>query len=396
VVSVLASTAPGREVLVSQVRDLAPVLREQADRADQERRLPAETIAALAGAGVFRLRVPARYGGYQQDTRTLMEVGAALGRADGSVGWTASVYWIPGWMVGHFPDEVQDEVFADPDVRVCGTLSPGGMARPVDGGVVVSGEWGFITGAHHSQWQEIIAIQPLPDGTPMPIVALVPMADLRIVDDWHTSGMRGTGSVRTVAQEIFVPQHRVLPLPVVLNGQGSSAHYASSPIHRAPLLPVAAASSVGTALGLAQAARDVFLARLADRKLTYTDYPSQREAPITHVQVAEATMRIDEAEFHAHRLAALVDGKAAEAAEWTVAERVAARADLGAACRLAREAVDILAGASGASSLYQSVPIQRIVRDIHALNLHALINPTVNYELHGRILCGLEPNTQYI
>jgi hypothetical protein len=30
------------------------------------------------------------------------------------------------------------------------------------------------------------------------------------------------------------------------------------------------------------------------------------------------------------------------------------------------------------------------------VNLHALMTPETNYELYGRILLGLEPNTQYI
>jgi alkylation response protein AidB-like acyl-CoA dehydrogenase len=396
VVAVLASKLPDREELVGRVSELAPVLRKQAGWSEENRRLSDEVIEALAQAGVFRLRTPVHHGGYESDTRTLVDVGAALGSADGSVAWTASVFWIPTWMVGLFPDEVQDEVFATPDVRVCGTLSPGGMATPVDGGVVVNGRWGFITGAHHSHWQEIIAIQPGPDGVPAPIMAVVPMSDLQIVDDWHTSALRGTGSVSTVAEGVFVPQQRVMPLGAVLQGAGASQRNADSASYRLPLLPVASASSVGTVLGLARAARDVFLERLPDRAITYTDYPSQREAPVTHLQVAEATMKIDEVEFHAQRLAGLVDRKGVVGTPWTVAERALARADMGAACRLAKEAADILAAASGGTSIYNTVPIQQIARDVHAVNLHALMNPTTNYELYGRVLCGLEPNTQYL
>ncbi|HEX4812644.1 MAG TPA: acyl-CoA dehydrogenase, partial [Nonomuraea sp.] len=149
-------------------------------------------------------------------------------------------------------------------------------------------------------------------------------------------------------------------------------------------------------LGLARAARSVFLDRLPQRKITYTNYEEQATAPVTHLQVAEAAMKIDQAEFHAHRLSALVDGKTAGNDSWTVEERVAARADLGAVCRLGKEAVDILAAASGGSSIYTDVPIQRIARDVAGVNLHALMHPNTNAELYGRVLCGLEPNTLYI
>jgi alkylation response protein AidB-like acyl-CoA dehydrogenase len=295
-----------------------------------------------------------------------------------------------------FPDDVQDEVFATPDVRVCGTLSPSAMAAPAEGGVVVNGKWQFISGAHHAQWQEVIAIYAPAEGQPYPIMALVPMSDLLIVDDWHTSGQKGTGSVSTVAKDLFIPNERILPLPAILQGQSASKLNAKAPIYRVPLLPVASASSVGTVVGLGRAARDAFLRRLPNRKITYTAYESQRDAPLTHLQVADATLKLDEAEFHAHRLATLVDTKGVEGTEWKVEERARSRADMGAVIKLTKEAVDIFAAASGGSSIYLDVPIQRIARDMTAVNLHALMHPNTNFELYGRVLCGLEPNTLYI
>ncbi|MGW3359728.1 acyl-CoA dehydrogenase family protein [Streptomyces bungoensis] len=392
----LTADIPTRAHLVQRAGDLAPLLKKNAAQAEEDRRLQDETIEAIAGAGLFKLRVPKRYGGYEADTRTLVEVAAELGRADGAAAWTTSVYWIPTFMACLFPDSVQDEVFATPDVRICGTLSPSALAAPAEGGIVVNGKWGFVSGARHAHWQEIIAVQPTPDGQHLPVMALVPMSDLQIIDDWDTSGLRGTGSVSTVAQDVFVPQERVIPLPAILQGQYASQLNAASPVYRVPLLPVAAASSVGTALGLARAARDVFFERLPGRTLTYTAYESQAQAPLTHHQVAEATLKIDQAEFHAYRLADLVDAKGLAGEEFTLQERARARADMGAVVRLAKEAVDILAAASGGSSIYRDVPMQRISRDIQAVSLHALMNPDTNNELYGRVLCGLEPNTLYI
>ena len=60
---------------------------------------------------------------------------------------------------------------------------------------------------------------------------------------------------------------------------------------------------------------------------------------------------------------------------------------------LARSAALLLQEASGASSIHEDVPIQRIVRDVQALALHGILNPNTNLELYGRVLCGLEPNT---
>lgn len=390
------TAVPTRDELVSRASELAPLLRSNAPQAETDRRLTDETIAALTEAGLFRLRVPRRYGGYESDTRTVLDVAAEVSRADGAAGWTVAVHSIPAWMTCMFPDSVQDEVFATPDVRVCGTLSPTAMAAPAQGGVVIDGKWGFISGALHSHWQVVIAVLAPASGEPYPIMALVPMSDLLIVDDWHTSGLRGSGSVSTVAKNVFVPPERILPLPAVLQGQYASAANADSPAYRVPLLPVASASSAGAALGMARGARDAFLKRLPERKISYTAYDSQRAAPLTHRQIAEATLKIDEAEFHARRLTDLVDTKGAEGSAFKLEERVQARADMGATVRLAREATDILADASGGSSIYNDVPIQRFRRDLQAVSLHALMHPDTNNELYGRVLCGLEPNTLYI
>jgi 3-hydroxy-9,10-secoandrosta-1,3,5(10)-triene-9,17-dione monooxygenase len=388
--------APSRPELIQRAADLVPHLREKATWAEENRRLHPESIEAMDAIGIFKMRVPTRYGGYECDMRTLVDVLAQIGRGDGSAAWTVGVWSICNWLVGLFPDEVQDEVFATPGARVCGLLSPTGTAVPADGGFIVNGRWAFNTGSLQSHWNELVAMAPTPDGQQQPIMALTPMSDLEIIDDWHTVGLRGTGSVTTVARDLFIPQERVLPMGAMLHEQYATRLNANNPIYRGPLLLTACTSIIGTALGLANAAREVFFERLPDRKITYTTYTSQREAPLTHLQVAEAEMNIDEAEFHAHRAADLLDTKNVEGESWTTRERARVRLDASYACRQGKAAVDILNTASGASSIYNSVPMQRIERDIQTLNLHAILHPDTNLELYGRIICGLEPNTFYL
>lgn len=391
-----ATSAPPRAELIHNASALIPLLKSHAVWTGQNRRLHDETIEAMRAAGLFRLRMPARYGGHQCDSRTVVDVLVELSKGDGSASWVAGVNSITTWMASLLSDEAQDEIFTTPDIRLCGTLSPSGRCTPVDDGVMLTGRWGFISGALHSQWQVIIAMAPAPDGGLWPIMTAVPMESLQIVDDWHTSGLRGSCSVSTVAQDVFVPARRILPLPMVLSEQYASRTNAACPIYRTPLLPSASAMSVGVVVGLAIAARDAFFDRLPDRKITYTAYERQAEAPLTHLQVAEATMLIDEALFHAYRLADTVDSKGVTDTPWTLEDRARARADMGRACQLAKAAVDLLASASGGSSIYDEVPIQQILRDVHAINLHALMHPNTNAELYGRILCGQQPNTLYI
>lgn len=389
---------PSDQELVGAVAKLVPLLQSHAQWHEDNRRLHDEVVAALTEAGAYRLRVPARLGGLEADAGTVYEVISQLAQGDGAAAWNVSVHAMSAWMVGLFPDAVQDEVWGSgPDALVSSVLSPSAMGTPAEGGLRISGSWQFVSGALHSQWQVVLAIAPTPDGSDMwPIMAVVPMSDLKVVDDWHTSGLRGTGSVTTVAEDVFVPAGRVVPLIPVLQGQIMSESNAASPMFHAPLMVTGPVSFIGVALGLAKAARESFLDRLPGRKITYTAYEKQLEAPITHLQIAEATLKIEEAEYHASRLIAETEAKAASREPWTIPDRARARMSLGRAFGLVKEAVDILATASGGSSLYDSVAISRINRDVQALNMHALMHPNTNYELYGRVLVGLEPNTLYI
>jgi 3-hydroxy-9,10-secoandrosta-1,3,5(10)-triene-9,17-dione monooxygenase len=387
---------PDRTELVRRAREIVPILQEHANWHEEHRRLHDETIEAMARAGIFKLRVPKRYGGYESDVQTVVEVLAEIGQGDGSSAWTGQLWLHGAWMVGLFPDAVQDEVFSDPDVRVCALLSPTATAVRKDDGVVVSGQWHFNSGALHSHWDLVNAMSTRAEGTPEPIIALIPMSELEVIDDWDTSGLRGTGSVTTVAKEVFVPNARVLSVTALTQGQSASVLNADMPLYRSPVLLTGATLSSVTGLGLAKAAITAFLQRLPGRHIAYTTYSNQAEVQLTHMQVAEAAMKIDEAEFHASHAATLLDMKAASGEAWTVEERSRVRLDAAWVCRLAKEAVDILNTASGGSSIYSSVPIQRIARDVQALNLNGLLHPNTNLELYGRVLCGLPPNTVYL
>ncbi|EFH81017.1 acyl-CoA dehydrogenase family protein [Ktedonobacter racemifer] len=388
-----ATHIPTRSELVRRASEIIPVLQEHAHWNEEHRRIHDESIEALRQAGLFRLRMPQRYGGYESDTRTLVEVLAELGQGDGSTAWVAWVLAGNTWLVGMFPDAVQNEVFATPDVRVSGTLSPTGKAEYQDGGFTISGKWHFHSGSLHSQWSLMAAMSTTPEGTPTPLVALIPTKELEVVDDWNTAGLKGTGSVSSVARKVFVPAERMLPALSILQGQSASKQNAGVPIYRSPMVPAIAAAASGVPLGLAKAAMANFFQRLPERGIAYTNYARQAEAPITHLQVAEATMKIDEADFHSSRAATLVDTKAESDDTWTLEERARVRMDTAMVARLAKEAIDILNTASGGSSIYSHVPMQRIERDIQAANLQGMMHPNTNLELYGRIRCGLEPNT---
>ncbi|MCC8245907.1 acyl-CoA dehydrogenase family protein [Saccharothrix luteola] len=391
---VLQTKTPSRVELVKRAADVVPLLRERSLWIDENRRLPDDVIAALEDSGLLKMQLPTQYGGYESDARSLVDVHAELAKGDNSAAFCVSVWALLNWMAGLWPDSVQEEVFgANPNARVCGTLALGGTAARVDGGWLFNGSWRFNSAVLHSHWKITAAMAD--DGSG-PVTALIPVPDFRIVDDWHTNGLPGSGSVTTVAENVFVPAERVIATMDFFTDQCKSETNKVKPGYQVPMLVTSTAATAGQLIGSAKYVLETFLDRLDGRSITYTDYTSQREAPVTHLQVGEAALLIEEAETRAHLFADLITEKMRTNEEWTQQERVRSRVQLGRVAQLCKQAVDIIAMASGGSSIFREVPITRVQRDVHAVSIHALTHPGTNIELYGRVLCGLEPNTPYL
>ncbi|MET8426890.1 acyl-CoA dehydrogenase family protein [Nocardia sp. NPDC004860] len=392
----MSVSTPTRADLVERAAKLVPLLRSRGRWIDENRRLPEDVIAAIEESDLLRMQAPTQYGGYESSIRAFVDVLAEIARGNTSAAFCMSIYASITWMTALWPDEALDELFATPHVRVTGTTAASGTARRVDGGYLLNGRWGFNSGVLHAQWKISAAMPAEPDAEPVPIFALVPIADLEIVDDWYTNGLEGSGSVTTVAEDVFVPDHRVITGQDFYQGRILSARNASKPGFATPVLVSMAAMQTGQIVGAARAALSGFLERLPGRPIIYTDYASQRDAPVTHLQVGEAALLIEDVESRAQRFADLVDAKAAAGEQWSQHERVVSRVQIGWIAKQAKQAVEILAQASGGSSIQREVPITRLQRDIHAISLHGMITPGVNIELYGRTLAGLEPNTVYL
>ncbi|WP_328883457.1 flavin-dependent monooxygenase [Streptomyces sp. NBC_00299] len=392
-------TAAGTDTdLVNRVRALRPLVREHALRAEQERRVTPEVAAALTDAGIHRMNVPRRYGGHQSRLGTQVDAVAEIASACGSTAFKTVIQAGCSYIAALFPDEAQDEIFTNPDTKVGGTLVPDATAVRSDGGYLVNGTSGFATGCHDADWHllTVRVESESGEGPPELLWTAVPMAELEILDDWYVSGLAGTGSDSVVARDVFVPAHRVLPVGPLLAGEIGSKTNADDPFYRMPVLLLFCVWAAPNALGLARSALAEFTERSRRRGITYTLHQRQNEATVTHLQAAEAAMKISCAELLTADFVALIESRAESGEPYTPEERARIRAQSGYVARLCKEAVDLLGSAAGASSLHRDVPIQRAVRDLHALTLHAFVNPATNLEIYGRVLSGVDSGTPFL
>ena len=119
-----------------RARELAPLLRKNAAASEANRRVEEETIQAMRKAGLMRVCTPKRYGGWEMNTRAMLDVSSAIAEGDGAAAWVANLNNVCCWLTSLFSvASAQDEVFgADPDTCVSGVLNPTATVKKEPGG----------------------------------------------------------------------------------------------------------------------------------------------------------------------------------------------------------------------------------------------------------------------
>ena len=387
----LRTETPSAAEIVARARELKPLLSANAAQGEKDRRVVEESITAMKDAGLFKIAIPKRYGGYQTSMRTMLEVSAAVAEADGGTAWVLTLTNVCNWLVGLMGQQAQDDVFgADPDARVSGVLAPTAQTRKVDGGYRVSGKWYYNSGSYHCTWA-VMGI-PITDEQGNVVdqgCALIPRSDMGFEETWFVAGMRSSGSNCLIADDVFVPDHRVISVPPAIGGDYPTPH-TDEALYRSALLPVLALVLVGPQLGMGRAALDFVISKASKKPISYTFFTAQSESTAFQLQIAEAARLIDTAHLHAFRAAADIDEAAARNEYPDYLARARVRSDTGYVAECITRAIDILLSAHGAGSFADVCPLQRIWRDSATAARHAIVAPAVSYEVYGKALLGVD------
>ncbi len=385
--SSLTPSAPAAD-LVERARGLFGFMRERARRTDDERHLLPEMVEAFTHAGLVRTLVPTRYGGEGLALTDAMDVTIEVAKAYGSMGWVGS-FWSdhPHW-VGFYPEEAQNEVWADgPDARIATSFVPVGKVEPRDGGFLLSGEWSWASGVGFSSWVMLGGLVPRDGGGPQNRLFLVPVSEVTVDDTWFSAGLRGSGSDNVVADRVFVPEHRTLVMEAVREGRAPGAAVNADPHFRAPLMTHAGYAMVGPAIGIARGVIDDWAQSARAKAHSYTREQLAAALPM-QMQLAESAALVDTAEM-------LVRGcldRVQSGDSLQVEDRVRHRRDISFSARLLTRAVDDLMQSAGASALRDESPIQRGWRDVRTIACHVMLNFNAAAENYGRLALGLPLN----
>ncbi|MGZ5907512.1 MAG: acyl-CoA dehydrogenase family protein [Reyranella sp.] len=381
----------GYDEMLERARRLAPKIAARAEQCERLRRLPDETERDLHEAGLFRIAQPARVGGADLDVGIFVDVCAEIARVCPSTAWNIGNLASHHWMLGYFPPETQDALWdVSPDVLIATSLAfPAGRGRKVDGGYEVSGRWPLSSGVDNSDWNMLgFMLREHEDGPPVDHrFALLHRSQYEIIDNWHAVGLCGTGSKDVATKAMFVPESRSISAWTFNGKPHAGSGVNPSPLFRLPLFSLGPYVLTGVMLGCAQGAYDSVVGAARRRNATTTGQPVNAN-PTVQIKVAEASARIDNAQVIMRRVCEHAMEMARAAREPEHADKVRYRRDAFFSVRLCLEAVDILMGVAGSGGLYTTGIMQRLFRDAHAANAHAMFSPDIQGAIFGQHALG--------
>jgi indole-3-acetate monooxygenase len=330
----------------------------------------------LKEAGLVEAGVPRELGGIGAEAGDLAEMLRILAYHCGSTGLAFSMHThqvaIPAWRWRHQKIAAVEPLLQRVARERIMLLSSGGSdwiggsgkAEKVDGGYRITARKVFTSGAPTGDILMTGAILDSEEG-PMVLHFGIPMSSpqVKVLDTWHTLGMRGTGS-----HDVLIDGHVVPETGVAVRRKAGEWH----PIFQI-IATIAFPLIYAVYLGVAEGARDIAIG-LAKRK-----------APSRHAVELAGRM---ETELSAARLAVELMLKAVEfnAPSAETVNQVMIGRQL--ASQHAIAAVTYAMELAGGAGFYRSAGLERRFRDIQASRYHPLqAGPQAEYA--GAMALGL-------
>jgi alkylation response protein AidB-like acyl-CoA dehydrogenase len=381
--------------MLAEVRKLGPDAISRAAEIEALRQLPSDLIEELRAIGIFRMFVPRSHGGLELDLPSAVEIIRALASIDGSVGWNAMIGSAGGIFAPLLPREIYDHIYENgPDTIMAGSIQPAGTAEKEGDHWRVNRRWPFASGCVHAEWMLAMCKmaeggQPLLDDRGAPLVRgfILPARKWEIEDTWHVAGLKGTGSHHIKVTDAVVRAAHFFDLE-------RGVPCVPGPLYQAvrqflPLLHAAFAT------GVAEGALDdlIELARSGHQQQRTVRPMPDSEAFQFELGRVSAELRAARA-FHQAQVGShwhhalggtlkddtlLIQGT--QAGIWVAATCV--------------RVVDACFALAGGNAVYNSSPLQRRLRDLHAAAQHAAVHQRQYTAAGEALLTQIRPQAEY-
>jgi alkylation response protein AidB-like acyl-CoA dehydrogenase len=378
--------------LLEAVERIRPLIEEHAESAEASRQLSSVVYDAMYQAGLFAMLAPKAYGGLELHPVEAMRVWEAVARIDSAAAWNLVMNQAISSYAAWLPAEGAHELFRHGPTTAAGAFNPPGAATKVDGGWRISGQVPFGSGCHHAQWLAMPAMEMDGDhpkldpasGRPKRLAVFFPRSAAKILDTWHTFGMRGTGSTDFAVHDLFVPDRLTAPIgPLSQPAPGFEG-----PLFRMwPWTAILGEATVS--VGVAAAAVDQAVQLCKTKTAAYNATPL-REQQLAQYQMGKAKARVDASRDTLYRAAcAAYDETSLSNTRLSSDAKVRLQLAASFAAEACAEAVRFVNDAVGASSVRVGSPFERHFRDIHVMLQHSS-KSSARYGSAGRLMFGLE------
>lgn len=368
-----------REELVERAVDVA---RSGADLAEERRRLPEETVDALAEAGLLQMCLPVELGGPGVDPLTTIGLIERVAYADGAAGWCSMISSTTASMSVFLEPDVAREVFGSARATG-GVFAPNGKGVVAGSDVVVTGRWQWGSGTQHCDW--VVGGARCDDGVQRTCVFPASMVEFH--DTWYTSGMRGTGSLDFSVDAVAVPLERTVD-------PTRQKPRVDAPISAFPNFTLLGIGVAAVGLGIARRALDELVA-LAGAKTPQFSSRTLAASGFAQTELARAEAVLRSARAFLHEAVESAWGEAVEGRPVGVERRVEMRlAAMHAASECARVA-DTAFTVAGGSAVYDTSVLGRCLRDAHVVTQHIMVAPKLAETL-GKHYMGVELDASMI
>ena len=387
------SEARLRHEWLDRARELQPMLRADGDEIEQRREVTPRVVESLIQAGIFKMLLPRSVGGAELDPLTYTAVLETLAQAEGSTAWCLGQNSGCSMIAPYLAPEIAREIFGPRQgILAWGPDLPGaGRCVAVKGGYKLTGQWGFATGSRHATWlgchvpifEEDGTQRMAPNGRPAVRTMLFPKSEARIIDNWYVLGLRGTGSDSYAMQDHFIPEEYTAGRdnPEELREPGPLYQFTSGMIY--------AMSFSHVSLGIAGGAYDAFI-EIARDKVPRGSRGTLRENNVIQSQIAQCEARLKSARAYLRNTIAEMWEEAQQTGKISAEHHPQLRLAATWAIHQARDVVATVYHAAGASAIFESNPLERRMRDIHAGTQQGQGRP-VHFETVGQMLMGLPP-----
>jgi len=375
--------------LLARAREMVPLLAKRAAHAEQQRSIPAETIAVFKQAGLFRVIQPKRYGGYELDPGVFFDIQMTLAEGCMSSGWAYVVVAVHNWQLALFDRRAQEDVWGkDSSVLIASSYMHKGLVERVDGGFRFSGRWGFSSGVDHANWLFLGGIVSSKNGVPDYRTFLVPRSDISINDNWHTVGLKGTGSKEVVIDGAFVPEYRTHRAIDGFAGTSPGLSVNQAPLYRLPFGQIFVRAVSTASIGALQGALSAFR-EYGSKRASINDQGRTAEDPAAALAAADAALAIDDMKLGLHRNFAAMMATLRRGESLDINDRIHYRYQSAAVAGRCAEHINRLFHACGGQGIYIDNSIGRFFVDIHSARMHYANNPDKFGRNYGGVLLGL-------